>query len=115
MNTLFAMLQAPAAAPETGTEDHTTSMMPTLIMMVVLFAIIYFFMIRPQNKKQKEIQKFRNSLQVGQDIVTIGGIHGTIRSIDEASNTVMLEVATGVKIKFERSAILPAGSPVQQQ
>ena len=86
-----------------------------IIMMVVLFAIMYFFMIRPQNKKQKEIQKFRNSLQVGQDIVTIGGIHGTIRSIDEASNTVMLEVATGVKIKFERSAILPAGSPVQQQ
>ncbi len=115
LNTLFAMLQAPAAAPETGTEDHTTSMMPTLIMMVVLFAIIYFFMIRPQNKKQKEIQKFRNSLQVGQDIVTIGGIHGTIRSIDEASNTVMLEVATGTKMKFERSAILPAGTPVQQQ
>ena len=114
LNTLFAMLEAPAA-PETGTGDPTPSMMPTLIMMVVLFAIIYFFMIRPQNKKQKEIQKFRNSLQVAQDIVTIGGIHGTIRSIDEASNTVMLEVATGVKIKFERSAILPAGSPVQQQ
>ena len=114
LNTLFAMLEAPAA-PETGTGDPTPSMMPTLIMMVVLFAIIYFFMIRPQNKKQKEIQKCRNSLQVGQDIVTIGGIHGTIRSIDEASNTVMLEVATGVKIKFERSAILPAGSPVQQQ
>ena len=46
-----------------------------IIMMVVLFAIVYFFMIRPQNKKQKEIQKFRNSLTVGQEIVTIGGIH----------------------------------------
>ncbi len=114
LNTLFAMLEAPAAPAAEG-QAEAPSMMPTLIMMVVLFAIIYFFMIRPQNKKQKEIQKFRNSLQVGQDIVTIGGIHGTIRSIDEASNTVMLEVATGVKIKFERSAILPAGSPVQQQ
>ena len=78
-----------------------------IIMMVALFAIMYFFMIRPQNKKQKEIQKFRNSLQAGQDVVTIGGIRGTIRSIDENENTVTLEVATGTKIVFEKSAIMP--------
>ena len=56
--------------------------MQMIIMMVVLFAIVYFFMIRPQNKKQKEIQKFRNSLTVGQAIVTIGGIHGVVKSIN---------------------------------
>ena len=78
-----------------------------ILMMVALFAIMYFFMIRPQNKKQKEIQKFRNSLQAGQDVVTIGGIRGTIRSIDENENTVTLEVATGTKIVFEKSAIMP--------
>lgn len=78
-----------------------------IIMMVALFAIMYFFMIRPQNKKQKEIQKFRNLLQAGQDVVTIGGIRGTIRSIDENENTVTLEVATGTKIVFEKSAIMP--------
>lgn len=78
-----------------------------IIMMVALFAIMYFFMIRPQNKKQKEIQKFRNSLQAGQEVVTIGGIRGTIRSIDENENTVTLEVATGTKIVFEKSAIMP--------
>ena len=78
-----------------------------IIMMVALFAIMYFFMIRPQNKKQKEIQKFRNSLQTGQDVVTIGGIRGTIRSIDENENTVTLEVSTGTKIVFEKSAIMP--------
>lgn len=78
-----------------------------IIMMVALFAIMYFFMIRPQNKKQKEIQKFRNSLQAGQDVVTIGGIRGTIRNIDENENTVTLEVATGTKIVFEKSAIMP--------
>lgn len=78
-----------------------------IIMMVALFAIMYFFMIRPQNKKQKEIQKFRNSLQAGQDVVTIGGIRGTIRSIDENENTVTLEVATGTKIVFEKSTIMP--------
>lgn len=83
------------------------SMMPTILMLVAMFAILYFFMIRPQQKKQKEIQKFRNSLTVGQEIVTIGGMHGTIKSINDADNTVTIEVATGVKIKFAKAAIVP--------
>ena len=81
--------------------------MGMIIMLVVLFAIMYFFMIRPQNKKQKEIQKFRNELTVGQEVVTIGGVYGTIKSIDEVANTVALEVATGVKIIFAKEAINP--------
>ncbi len=81
--------------------------MGMIIMLVVLFAIMYFFMIRPQNKKQKEIQKFRNELTVGQEVVTIGGVYGTIKSIDEVANTVTLEVATGVKIVFAKEAINP--------
>lgn len=86
-----------------------------IIMMVVLFAIVYFFMIRPQNKKQKEIQKFRNSLTVGQEIVTIGGIHGTVKQINEEENTVMVEVATGTKIKFMKSAIMPSVAAAEQK
>ena len=82
-------------------------MMPTILMMVGLFAIIYFFMIRPQNKKQKEIQKFRDALTVGQDVVTTGGIHGQIKSIDEEKKTITLKVATGVEIVFDKVAILP--------
>lgn len=81
--------------------------MGMIIMLVVLFAIMYFFMIRPQNKKQKEIQKFRNELTVGQEVVTIGGVYGTIKSIDEVANAVTLEVATGVKIIFAKEAINP--------
>ena len=81
--------------------------MGMIIMLVVLFAIMYVFMIRPQNKKQKEIQKFRNELTVGQEVVTIGGVYGTIKSIDEVANTVTLEVATGVKIIFAKEAINP--------
>lgn len=81
--------------------------MGMIIMLIVLFAIMYFFMIRPQNKKQKEIQKFRNELTVGQEVVTIGGVYGTIKSIDEVANTVTLEVATGVKIIFAKEAINP--------
>lgn len=78
-----------------------------IIMMVVLFAIVYFFMIRPQNKKQKEIQKFRNALTVGQDVITIGGIHGIVKSINEDEGTVTLEVSSGVKIVFAKDAINP--------
>lgn len=84
-----------------------------IIMMVVLFAIVYFFMIRPQNKKQKEIQKFRNALAVGQDVVTIGGIHGQVKNIDD--NIVTLEIATGTKVKFEKSAIMPVGTAPEQK
>ena len=79
----------------------------SLIMIVALIAIFYFFMIRPQNKKQKEIQKFRNSLTIGQEVITIGGLHGTIRHIDEVNNTITLEVATGVKMVFSKEAINP--------
>lgn len=98
MNTLF--LQA-AGQPAQG------GGMQMIIMMVVLFAIMYFFMIRPQNKKQKEIQKFRNELTVGQDVITIGGIYGTIRHIDTESGKITLEVATGVKMVFAKEAINP--------
>lgn len=81
------------------------------IMIIALFVIMYFFMIRPQNKKQKEIQNFRNALKVGQEIITIGGIHGVIKNIDETDNTVQVEIATGVKITFDKSAIMPKGTP----
>ncbi len=76
-----------------------------LIMMVAIFAIMYFFMIRPQQKKQKEIQKFRNSLSVGQEIVTAGGIYGKIKEVNDADNTVMIEVASGVKIKVSKNSV----------
>lgn len=88
------------------------SMMPTFIMLAAIVVIFYFFMIRPQNKKQKEIQKFRNSLQPGQQVVTVGGLHGTVRSLG-SDGTVVLEVATGVKLTFEISAIVPQGQNQQ--
>lgn len=97
MNTI--LLQAQAQQGGSG--------MSMIIMLVVLFVIMYFFMIRPQNKKQKEIQKFRNSLTIGQEVITIGGLHGTIRHIDEENNTITLEVATGVKMVFSKEAINP--------
>ena len=66
MNLLTVLLQAPAAGPD-------GSLM--WIMLIAMFVIMYFFMIRPQNKKQKEIANFRKSLQVNQNVITAGGIH----------------------------------------
>lgn len=107
MNTLnFVLLQASGDAGQS--QGGGLSM---IIMMVVLFAILYFFMIRPQNKRQKEIQKFRDGLEVGQDVLTIGGLHGTIKKIDDATGVVTLKVATGVEMDFEKSAISPKDQP----
>ena len=65
-----------------------------IVMMVVLFAIFYFFMIRPQNKKQKELMNFRNSLSIGQEVITVSGIYGTVKS-------------KGVQIKIAKEGVNP--------
>ena len=72
------------------------SAMPMLLMMVAIFAIMWFFMIRPQQKKQKEIRNFQNSLQEGARVVTGGGVYGTVKRIDVANNIIELEIAKGV-------------------
>ncbi len=73
------------------------------IMMGALMIVFYFFMIRPQQKKAKDAKKFRESLQKGSKVVTIGGVHG--RVVEIADTTVLLEVDSNVKIRFEKSAI----------
>ena len=72
------------------------SSMSFLIMMVAIFAIMWFFMIRPQQKKQKEIRKFQNSLAEGSKVVTGGGVYGTVKRVNLEQNTVDVEIARGV-------------------
>ena len=93
------MLQAPAAGMD-------SSMM--WIMLILMFVIMYFFMIRPQNKKQKEISEFRRSLQVGQSVITAGGIHGVIKEIND--NDVMLEIDRNVKVCVDKNSIFAAAA-----
>ena len=81
------------------------SAMPMLLMMVAIFAIMWFFMIRPQQKKQKEIQKFQNSLEEGTAVVTGGGIYGTVKSIDLAKNTVDVKIARDVVITVDKGSV----------
>ena len=75
--------------------------MSFLIFMVAIFAIMWFFMIRPQQKKQKEIRKFQNALQEGTKVVTGGGIYGEVKRIDLATNIVEIEIAIGVSIRVD--------------
>ena len=93
------LLQAPAAGPDGSL---------TLIMIVAMIAIMYFFMIRPQNKKQKEIANFRKSLQVNQKVITAGGIHGVIKEINDSD--VILEIASNVKIRIDKKSIFAAAA-----
>ncbi len=77
----------------------------SILMMILIFAIMWFFMIRPQQKKQKEIQKFRNSITEGQQVVTAGGIYGTVKEINEEDNSLMIQVARDVVIKVDKNSV----------
>ena len=79
--------------------------MSMILMMVAIFAIMWFFMIRPQQKKQKEIQQFQNSLQEGTQVITGGGIYGTVKSIDLAKNTVDVKIARDVVITVDKGSV----------
>lgn len=84
-----------AAAPE-------SSMMPTMLMMGLMFVGFYFLMIRPQMKKSKQEKNFQSELKVGSRVVTTSGMHGRISQIQE--DGVVIETLSG-KLKFEKAAI----------
>ena len=95
---LFALLQAaPAAQPQGGGWSMW-------IMLALIFVVMWFFMIRPQRKQQKELQNFRDSLKKGDKVVTIGGIYGTVCEIKEGS--VLIEVDNNVKIRVSKQALV---------
>ena len=79
--------------------------MSFLLMMVAIFAIMWFFMIRPQQKRQKEIQNFRAGITRGTQIVTAGGIYGTVKDIDEAANKLKVEIANGICIQVDKGSV----------
>ena len=81
--------------------------MTSLIMFGMIFAVMYFFMIRPQIKKQKKEREYRSALQKGDKVITIGGIHGKI--IDIKEDTVIIEVHGGTTLKVEKTAVSMSG------
>jgi preprotein translocase subunit YajC len=92
-------LQAGAAGSASTSSGLVGSLLPFLLIIV----IFYLFLIRPQNKKQKETQKMLDALKKGDKVITIGGIHGTVSSVKE--NTVIVKVDDDCKLEFNRTAI----------
>ena len=81
-----------------------TSQWSGIILIAVLFVLFWLFFIRPQNKKNKEQQQFRESLKKGDKVITIGGLHGIVDEVKE--RTVILSVDTNAKIEVEKSSII---------
>ena len=101
---LFLTAAADAAAETEQTVSPVLQILPTILMLVAVVAIFYFLMYRPQKKQEKETAKMRNSLQVGDEVTTIGGIIGKIVSIKD--ETVLLETSSERnKVRVLRSAI----------
>lgn len=81
------------------------SMMPMILMMVAIFAIMWLFMICPQQKKQKEIRAFQNALTEGTKVVTGGGVYGTVKRVDLEKNIVEVEIARGTVINVDKNYV----------
>ncbi|HOZ29955.1 MAG TPA: preprotein translocase subunit YajC [Bacteroidales bacterium] len=94
MNQLFLMAQ----------QGQQSSPYSSIIFLVLIVAVFYFFMIRPQMKKQKEAKKFRDALQKGDKVVTLGGIYGKIVEVHDTY--VFVEIDTNVKVKLDKGSVV---------
>lgn len=94
MNVLFILLQ------QTGQSNPLTSLLPLFLIIIVF----YFFMIRPQMKRQKDLRNYRSTLQKNDKVITTGGIYGKITDVKDT--TVTIEIAENIRIKADKNAIL---------
>jgi len=96
MNLLTMFLMQP--------QGENASPLESLLPLVLIIAVFYFFMIRPQMKKQKEVRQFREGIKKGDKVLTIGGIYGKVSEIKDT--TVLLEIAEGVRIKVDKTGLV---------
>lgn len=106
MSTLSILLQSQTPA------DPNAGLM-NIGLMVVIIVIFYFFMIRPQMKRQKELKKFREELKRGDKVVTTGGLYGKI--VDIQDTTITLEVADKINLKVDKFAVVKDTSDLANQ
>ena len=82
-----------------------------IVMIVGMVAIFYFFMIRPQQKRQKELQKTREAMKSGDKVIISGGIHGRIKEI--ADTSMLIEVAEGVRVRVDKGSVFASADDIQ--
>ena len=102
----LTFLQAQAGAQGGG------SGLTMLLMLALIFVVMWLFMIRPQQKRQKELNSFRDSLKKGDKVVTVGGIYGTVIEVND--DKVMLEIDKDVRIKVDKASLVKDFSEAQQ-
>ena len=106
LNLIF--LQAATAA-----EGQQGNQWSFWIMMILIFVVFYFFMIRPQTKRQKELQKQREAMKKGDKVVTAGGIYGEIKEVQEAA--FIITIAKDVTIKVSKESVFADAADAQQE
>ncbi len=87
----------------------------TLLMLVIMFGIMWLFIIMPQRKQQQKLREFRQSIEKGTEVITAGGIYGVVRDIDDASNALIVEIASGVRIRIDRNSVFASAQDVAGQ
>lgn len=110
MNLLSILLQAataPAGQQSGGLFGGSYGM---ILMMLLIFVVFYFFMIRPQTKRQKEIQKQREAMKPGDKVVTSGGIYGKVKDIKD--KTITVEIADNVRITVDKNSVFASAADV---
>lgn len=107
MKLMTILLQAQAGAAQ------NQSGLSFWIMIALIFVVMWLFMIRPQRKQQKELEKFRNELKKGDKVVTAGGIYGTVAEIQD--RTVLIKVDGEVKLRVDKTSIVRDTTDLQQQ
>jgi len=105
---ILLQVEAPLDAPA----QPGGGMFNMMWLFVALFVIMYLFMIRPQQKKQKEIQKLRESLKVGDKVITSGGLFGKIKEIEDTA--FLIEIADGVRVKVDKASVFATANDAQQ-
>ena len=106
MNLLTILLQAEM-------DGQTGNQWGFWIMMIAVFVIMWLFMIRPQQKKQKELEKQRNEMKAGDKVVTAGGIHGKIDKVHD--DTFSIEIAKGITINVDKSSVFAEAAPEKKE
>ncbi len=104
-NLVYILMMTPAS------EDQNPIM--TFLPLILIILVFYFFMIRPQMKKQKDLRSFRASVKKGDKVITTGGIYGKITDIKE--NVIVVDVGDNVRLKIDKSAILKDSSDLPAQ
>jgi preprotein translocase subunit YajC len=106
MNLLNVILELPVAQDQSVWGKYNG-----ILMLVAIVAIFYFMIIRPQQKRQKDVQKAREAMKAGDKVVTAGGIHGRIKEI--ADTTILIEIAEGVRIRVDKASVFASSEDIQ--